>query len=85
MIVAIVLGLVFGPLEFYLLFKGVRTVAKGQMNVLYFIAQFFCPLVALGLCAWLAPAHLLLCATILVAVLFVGAIGYYVYIRKQGK
>ncbi len=85
MIVAIVLGLVFGLLEFFLLFKGVCSVAKGQMNVLYFITQFFCPLIALGLCAWLSPDFLILCATLLASILFIGAIGYYIHIRKQGK
>lgn len=79
--VAILIGLAFGGLQFFLLFRGVRSVANGHINVLYFIVQFFCPFIGLGLCVWLAKSQLILAASIICGILFVGAIGYMIYTK----
>ncbi len=86
LLIAIGLAVLFGLTQYGLLLLGVRSMARGQMNVLYFVAQFFCPLVGLGLCAWLAIDQLVVCATIICGILFVGAACYYIYVKKnQGK
>ncbi|MFI3312475.1 MAG: hypothetical protein R3Y62_01170 [Eubacteriales bacterium] len=82
-IIATLIGLTFGGLQFFLLFRGVRSVAKGNMNALYFIAQFFCPFLGLGLCVWLAKSQLILAASIICGILFLGAIGYMIDTRKK--
>lgn len=83
LIIAILIGIAFGGLQFFLLFKGIRSMAKGHLNVLYFVAQFFCPFVGLGLCVWLAKSWLILAASIICGILFIGAIAYKIYIQKE--
>ncbi|WP_317855557.1 hypothetical protein [Chakrabartyella piscis] len=85
LIVAIVLAIVFGGLQFFLLWKGIRSMANHQLKIFYFVAQFFCPLVALGLCVWLAKDWLVLSASIICGILVVGAIAYKVYMQKQER
>lgn len=84
-IIAIVLAITFGGLQFFLLWKGICSMAKGQLNTFYFVAQFFCPLIGLGLCVWLAKEWLVLSATIICGILIVGAIAYRIYIQKQAR
>ncbi len=73
-IIAIVLATVFGGLQFFLLWKGVCAMEQGRPRALYFAAQFLCPIVALGLCVWLAKEWLILTATIICAILIVDAL-----------
>ncbi len=85
LIIAVTLAIVFGGLQFFLLWKGIRSMAEGQLNVLYFFAQFFCPLVGLGLCVWLARDWLVLTASIICGILLISAIVYKIHTQKHAR
>lgn len=85
LIIAITLAIVFGGLQFLLLWKGVRSLAKGRLNVVYFIIQFFCPLVGLSLCVWLAKEFLFMSASIICGIMLVSAIVYKINTQKQNR
>ena len=86
MIIAIVLGLVFGGLQFYLLLIGVRSVGAGELKVVPMVVQFLMPLAALLLCALLARQQLLLCALIIIGILIIGALAYLIrFLKKKNK
>ena len=70
----IIIGVVFGAAQFYLLLIGVRSVGSEKVRILPLLVQFFCPFLGLLLCAFLDRAHLLVCAIIIIGILVVGAI-----------
>lgn len=84
-LLAIVLGLAFGSLQIYVLILGVRSLGSGKLNVWPFVAQFFCPLVGLLGCAWLATDRLAVCAVAIVAALIVGAVVEVVRLRRKSS
>ena len=82
----IVIGVVFGAAQFYLLLIGVRSVSTEKVRVIPLIIQFFCPFLGLLLCAFLDRAHLLVCAFIIIGILILGAVAnFLLYIRKSKK
>ena len=81
--VGILLGLVFGSVQLYLLIVGVQSVAAGRLRIWPFAVQFFCPLAGLLLCAWLRPKQLLPCAIAMSAVLILGAVITFLRIRSR--
>ena len=82
----IVIGVVFGAAQFYLLLIGVRSVGTEKVRILPLLVQFFCPFLGLLLCAFLDRAHLLVCAIIIIAILLLGAVlNFLLYIRKSKK
>lgn len=86
MVIGIALGLVFGLVQFYLLLTGVQSVGAGRLKIVPMIAQFFCPLAALLLCAFFAREQLLLCALIIVVILIAGALIYFLrFIKNKHK
>ena len=52
LIMSILLGVVFGGVQFWLLKIGVGSVVKGKIKVWPFVVQFLCPLAGLLLCAF---------------------------------
>lgn len=84
-IIAVALGLGFGVLQFFLLWEGIQSMIRGKLNPIYFIVQFFCPFVGLGLCVYLAKDYLVLSGTIICSILFIGAAVYKIYIQKQDR
>ena len=82
----IVIGVVFGAAQFYLLLIGVRSVGSEKVRILPLLVQFFCPFFGLLLCAFLDRAHLLVCAFIIIGILILGAVAnFLLYIRKNKK
>ena len=82
----IVIGVVFGAAQFYLLLIGVRSVSTEKVRIVPLIIQFFCPFLGLLLCAFLDRAHLLVCAFIIIGILILGAVAnFLLYIRKSKK
>lgn len=82
-VIGILLGLVFGSAQLYLLIVGVQSVAAGRLKVWPFAVQFFCPLAGLLLCALLRTSQLLPCAIAMSAVLIVGAVITFLRIRSR--
>ena len=82
--VGALLGIFFGALQFYLLLLGIKSMAGGKLKVWFFVAQFFCPLFSLGLCALFAPTSLVVCACIMSSILIVGAFMHFYKTRKRG-
>lgn len=70
---AALLGTAFGGVQLFLLILAARSVA-GKIKIWAFVVQFFCPIAGLLLCALLARNRLILCASIICAVLIVGAL-----------
>ena len=56
----ILLGLLFGGVQLYLLLLAVNSLAKGQLKVWPLALHFFCPLMALLVCALTATMSVLL-------------------------
>ena len=82
----IVIGVVFGAAQFYLLLIGVRSVGSDKLRILPLLGQFLCPFAGLLLCAFLDRAHLLVCAFIIIGILILGAVAnFLLYIRKSKK
>ena len=81
----IVIGVVFGAAQFYLLLIGVRSVGAEKVRIIPLLIQFFCPFAGLLLCAFLDRAHLLMCAVIIIAILLAGAIVNFVLFTKKNN
>ena len=81
----IVIGVVFGAAQFYLLLIGVRSVGSEKVRILPLLVQFFCPFLGLLLCAFLDRAHLLVCAIIIIAILLAGAVVNFLLFNKRNK
>lgn len=81
--IGILLGLLFGAVQLYLLIVGVQSLAAGRLKIWPFVVQFFCPLAGLSLCAWLWMEQLLPCAIAMSAVLIVGAVVTFLRIRSR--
>ena len=81
----IVIGVVFGAAQFYLLLIGVRSVGSDKLRILPLLGQFLCPFAGLLLCAFLDRAHLLVCAIIIIAILLAGAIVNFVLFTKKNN
>ena len=79
----IVIGVVFGAAQFYLLLIGVRSVGSDKLRILPLLGQFLCPFLGLLFCAFLDRAHLLVCAIIIIAILLAGAIVNFVLFTKK--
>lgn len=82
-VIGILLGLLFGSAQLYLLIVGVMSVADRRLKIWPFVVQFFCPLAGLLLCAWLRTEQLLPCAIAMSAVLIVGAVVTFLRIRSR--
>ena len=81
----ILIGLIFGGVQLYLLLLAVNALAKGTLKVWPLAAQFFCPLAGLILCALAARAHLIACAVTMSALLLGGAAVKFISVRKGKK
>ena len=82
----ILIGVVFGAVQFVLLLIGVRSVSTEKVRIVPLIIQFLCPFAGLLLCAFLDRAHLLVCAFIIIGILILGAAAnFLLYIRKSKK
>ena len=81
----IVIGVVFGAAQFYLLLIGVRSVGTGKVRILPLLVQFFCPFAGLLLCAFLDRGHLMACAIIIIAILLAGAVVNFLLFNKRNK
>ena len=84
-VAAVILGLVSGLLQLWLLMVGVGFSKKGGIRPLFLVLQFFCPMAGLSLCAWLRIQQLLPCAITMSAVLILGAVATFLRIRLQGS
>ncbi|MGM9522307.1 MAG: hypothetical protein ACI3VB_07510 [Oscillospiraceae bacterium] len=73
-ILSLAIGIFFGTAQIYLLVLGVRSMGGDKLCVWPLIVQFFCPLLGLLLCAWLAGGQLVLCACVIVGILILGAV-----------
>ena len=82
-VIGILLGLLFGSAQLYLLIVGVESLAAGRLKIWPFLVQFFCPLAGLLLCAWLQTEQLLPCAIAMSAVLILGAVVKFLRIRSR--
>ena len=79
----ILLGIVFGAVQIYLLILGVRSISGDKLKIWPFVVQFFCPMTGLLLCAFLAREQLLLCACFIVGVLILGALAEFIRNRRK--
>ena len=68
------IGIAFGAAQFFLLLRGVRSIAAQDMKLLPLIIQFFCPFAGLLLCAFVARKDLLVCGICIIVILIAGAI-----------
>ena len=59
----ILIGVIFGAAQFFLLLTGVRSVSAGKIRIIPLAAQFLCPF-----------AGLLVCALIIIGILIAGAV-----------
>jgi len=83
LLIAVLLGAVFGGVQMYLLLLATRSVAAGKIKVWAFAAQFFSPIAGLLLCAFLARGKLLVCACVICGILIVGAVAGFVRMRRS--
>ena len=81
----VVLGLVFGGIQLYLLMLAVNSLGTERLKIWPLAVQFFCPFAGLGLCAVLRRNQLIPCAVTISAVLIVGALVRFVGARRKRK
>ena len=81
---SILLGLLFGGIQLYLLLLAVNSLAKGSLKVWPLAVQFFCPLTGLLLCALADREHLVLCA-VTMSVLLIGGAAIKLIAARKGK
>lgn len=79
----ILLGLVFGGVQLYLLILGTASLGSSRIAVWPFVVQFFCPLAGLLLCGMLRPQQLAICGISMSAVLIVGAVVRWIACRRK--
>lgn len=83
--VGVLLAMVFGGLQLYLLTRVVRSVAGGKVNIAAMVGQFFCPLAGLLICAFVAKRQLLVCAVGICVILVGGAVILLIRGRLQDR
>ena len=81
----ILLGLLFGGVQLYLLLLAVNSLAKGQLKVWPLALQFFCPMMGLLVCALTAREYLIPCAATMSVLLIGGAVVKLIAVRKGKK
>ena len=81
----ILLGLLFGGVQLYLLLLAVNSLAMGHLKVWPLALQFFCPLAGLLLCALTARESLIPCAATISVLLIGGATIKLIAVRKGKK
>ena len=69
-----VIGICFGVIQFILLFTAVRSITSDRVRILPMLAQFFCPMAGLLLCAFVKREQLLTCAICIISILLLGAV-----------
>ena len=88
MITALLVGLVTGAIQYYLLFKFVNNITGngvGKKTVLFALTQFLFPFAVLIICAFLLPDNLLWVGIGIAAALIVFAVVRFVRISKEKK
>lgn len=83
--IGILLGLLFGGVQLYLLILGTASLGSGRIAVWPFAVQFFCPLAGLLLCLLLRSDQLIVCAVTMSLVLIIGAVIRFIRSRRQDK
>ena len=81
--IGILLGLLFGGVQLYLLIRGTASLGSGRIAVWPFVVQFFCPLAGLLLCAAVRSHQLIACGSAMCVVLIGGALVRVALSRKQ--
>lgn len=81
----VLLGLVFGGAQLYLLILGTASLGSSRIAVWPFVVQFFCPLAGLLLCGLLRPHQLAVCGIAMCVVLMGGAMIRFLAVRRKGK
>ena len=80
------IGIVFGVIQFALLFYAVRCITNQNIKILPMLAQFFCPMAGLLLCALVKKEQLLTCAICIIAILLLGAVvNFLIYAANKGR
>ena len=69
----VILGLIFGCMQLFLLMLAVNSLGEEKRRIWPMVVQFFCPILALGLCIVVARENLLICAVVMSTTLIVGA------------
>ena len=88
MITALLVGLVTGAIQYYLLFKFVNNITGngvGKKTVLFALTQFLFPFAVLIICAFLLPDNLLWVGIGIAAALIVFAVVRFVRVSKEKK
>ena len=84
-IVGLLIGLVTGAIQFFLLFKFVTSVTGGKSStktIIFAITQFFFPFVILVICAFLIGDSLMWVGIGIASALIIGAIIRFVFASK---
>lgn len=80
------IGIIFGLIQFSLLFFAVKSITQQQIKLLPLLGQFFCPLAALLLCALVCREQLLVCAICIISILLLGAlVNIFIQLRKKER
>ncbi len=80
-----ILGIAFGCIQLYLLMLAGNAIAGGTVKIWPLVAQFFCPFLGLGLCAFILRHQLIPCAVAMVVVLISGALARFIIVRRRKK
>lgn len=83
--IGILLGLVFGSLQLYLLMLAVGSIGTSKLKIWPLAVQFFCPFAGLLLCALARRDQLVICAVTMSVVLIAGAVIRFVRVRARDK
>lgn len=79
------LGGITGGIQLYLLILVAESVEKCSLKIWPLVVQFFCPIVGLGLCAFLWRSQILYCAIGMSGVILVGALVKFIAGRRRKK
>jgi len=88
LIIALLVGLATGAVQFYLLFKFVNNVTGegiGKKTILFALTQFLFPFAVLVICAFLLPENLLWVGIGIAVALIIFAVVRFVRVSKEKK
>jgi len=87
-VIAVIIGIATGVVQFFLLFKFVTSVTGGKSStktILFAITQFIFPFAVLVICAFLIGVVLLWVGIGIASALIVSAIVKFVFLSKKNK